>query len=694
MTAEYKIHDGVAVITLNNPPVNSLGHATRLGIFEGMMRALDDPKVNAIVLTGGGKGFSAGADIREFNTPKATQAPTLSSIIRLVENSHKPVIAAIHSIAMGGGLELALGCHYRVAAPRAQIALPEVKLGLLPGAGGTQRLPRVVGLELALNMIVFGGTVRSEDLAVAGLFDRLIDGDLIQGGLAFANEVVAKRSPNPRARDLRVTHRNPDRFIESARNTILATVRDLPAPQKCIDAIHAAVNQSFDDGLRTERDAFIHLVNTPESRAMRHAFFSERAASKIPDVPEDTPTREVRCVAVIGAGTMGAGIAMNFLNAGIPVRLLEAGRESLDRGVATINKNYENSVKKGKLKAEEAEARMGFLSTTLSYSDIGHTDLVIEAVFEDMNVKQAVFALLDEVMKPGAILASNTSTLDLNKIAARTRRPQDVVGMHFFSPANVMKLLEVVRGEKTAKVVLATVTKLARKIGKTAVISGVCDGFIGNRMIIKYTEQANLLLLEGALPDQVDKAIEKFGFAMGPFRMVDLAGNDIGWAIRKRHYAEKGDRGYFTAADLLAEMGRFGQKTSAGWYDYKGGDRKPYASQLVNEIIMQQAKHMGVERRQVSDGEIIGRLVYSLINEGARILDEGIATKASDIDAVYLTGYGFPRHRGGPMFYGDMVGLKNVVHAIDRFAKGPYGEVWSISPFLSKLAAEGKNFNG
>ncbi len=694
MTAEYKVQDGVAVITLSNPPVNGLGHSTRLGIVEGMVKAGDDPSVKAIVITGAGKAFSGGADIREFNTPKATQEPTLHAVIKAVESSGKPVVAAIHSVAMGGGLELALGCHYRVAAPGAQIALPEVKLGILPGAGGTQRLPRAIGLEPALNMIVSGTAIPSEKLSKSGLFDQMVEGDLMAGAIDFALKAAAE-GKLPKVRDRKIEHDNPQGFLQFARNTVAAVAKNFPAPGKCVDAVQAAVEKRFDDGIKFERDLFIELVNTSESRALRHAFFGERAASKIPDVPEDTPVRKVEKVAVIGAGTMGGGISMNFLNAGIPVTMLETKQEALDRGVATIRKNYENSAKKGKLTQEKVEQRMALLTPTLSYDDIKDADLVIEAVFEEMGVKEVVFKKLDEVVKQGAILASNTSTLDVDKIASFTKRPQDVVGMHFFSPANVMKLLEVVRGKETAKDVLATVMKLAKAIKKTAVVSGVCDGFIGNRMIEQYSRQAGYLLDEGALPEQVDKAIEKFGFAMGPFRMGDLAGNDIGWAIRKRRYVEKPHLRYSKTADLLCEMGRYGQKTGAGWYDYKPGKREAIPCALVDEMITKHRQSLGIEARKISDEEIVQRLVFSLVNEAAHILEEGIAAKASDIDVVYITGYGFPVHRGGPMLYADQFGLFNVVQAMQRFARNPHDDAqfWQPAPLLAKLASEGHTFN-
>jgi 3-hydroxyacyl-CoA dehydrogenase len=700
MSAEYQVHGDVAVITLNNPPVNGLGYDTRKGITDGLERANADAAVKAIVITGAGKAFSGGADIKEFGSPKALQEPNLLSVILAVENSSKPVVAAVHSVAMGGGLELSLGCHYRIAAPGCNVALPEVKLGLIPGAGGTQRLPRVLGVEPALNMIVSGEPVKSELLAsIPGqkLFDKLAGSadSLLDEAMALAREKADVR-PLPLVRNLPCKHPQGDGYFQFARNMVKGMAKNFPAPAKCVDAVEAATKKKFDDGMVFEREIFINLMWTPECRALRHIFAAERATSKIPDVPEDTPKREIKSVAVIGAGTMGGGITMNFLNAGIPVKMLEMKQEALDRGLATIRKNYEAQVGKGKLKQDKYEQRMSLLSTTLSYDDIKDADLVIEAVFEEMGVKEAVFKKLDEVMKKGAILASNTSTLDVNKIASFTQRPQDVVGLHFFSPANVMKLLEVVRGEKTAKDVLATVMAMAKAIKKTAVVSGVCDGFIGNRMIEQYSRQAGFLLEEGCTPAQVDKAIEKFGFAMGPFRMGDLAGNDIGWAIRKRRYQEKPGMKYSKTADLLCELGRFGQKTGAGWYDYKPGKRDAIPSQLVVDMVEKHRKDMGITPRKISDEEIVQRLVYSLVNEAAHILEEGIASRASDIDMVYLTGYGFPIHRGGPMQYADTVGLFNVAQSMKRFAKNPLDDAqfWQPAPLLARLVAEGKTFNG
>ena len=695
MSADYKVHGDVAVISLNNPPVNGLGLSTRQAITEGVEKAVQDASIKAIVITGHGKAFSGGADIREFGSPKATQEPNLLSVIAQIENCAKPVVAAVHTVAMGGGLELALGCHYRITAPGASIALPEVKIGLLPGAGGTQRLPRVLGVEPALNMIVSGEAIKSEMLAMLPgqkLFDKMSASpdSLMDEALKFAREVSATR-PLPRVRDLPCKHPQGDAYFQFTRNMVKGMAKNYPAPPKCVDAVQAATKKKFDEGMVIERELFINLMWTPECRALRHLFMSQRAASKIADVPDTTPTRAIKQIAVIGAGTMGGGISMNFLNAGIPVKILETKQEALDRGIATIKKNYEAQVKKGKLKEDKYAQRMALLTSTLSYDDIKDADLVIEAVFEEMGVKETVFKQLDAVMKPGAILASNTSTLDVNAIANFTKRPEDVIGMHFFSPANVMKLLEVVRGAKTAKDVLATVMALAKTIKKTAVVSGVCDGFIGNRMIEQYGRQGGFLLEEGCTPQQVDKAIEKFGFAMGPFRMGDLAGNDIGWAIRKRRYVEKPNMKY----SKTAEMGRFGQKVGKGWYDYQAGKRDAIPNKEVEDMVIKHRATIGMTPRKISDEEIVQRLVFSLVNEAAHILEDGIAAKASDIDMVYITGYGFPIYRGGPMLYADQVGLFNVVQAMHRFAANPHddAEFWKPAPLLAKLAAEGKTFN-
>jgi len=698
MTASYQVHGDVAVITLNNPPVNGLGLATRQALAAGLDKAQQDAAVKAIVITGAGKAFSGGADITEFGTEKAFAEPNLHTVILLVEQCAKPVVAAIHSVCMGGGLELSLACHYRVVAPGCNVALPEVKLGLLPGAGGTQRLPRVIGVEAALNMIVSGEPVKSEFIAgVPGqkLFDKLTASaeSLMDEALAFARGIADAR-PLPLVRNLPCKHPQGDAYFQFARNMVRGMAKNFPAPAKCVDAVEAATKKKFADGLLAERELFTQLMWSAESRAWRHLFFAERAASKIPDVSSDTPLREVKKVAVIGAGTMGGGIAMNFLNAGIPVTMLEMKPEAIERGVGVMRKNYEAQVKKGKLKQDKYEQRMALLTTTLSYDDLKDADLVIEAVFEDIGVKEQVFRQLDAVVKPGAILASNTSTLDVNRIAAFTKRPQDVVGMHFFSPANVMKLLEVVRGEKTAKDVLATVMAVAKKIRKTAVVAGVCDGFIGNRMIEQYVRQAGFLIDEGCTPAQVDKAIEKFGFAMGPFRMSDLAGNDIGWAIRKRRAVEHPGMKYSKTADLLCEQGRFGQKVGKGWYDYVPGKRDAIPNAGLVAMIEDYRKSQGITPRKVTDDEIVQRLVFSLVNEAAHILEEGIANKASDIDVVYIFGYGFPVFRGGPLNYANEFGLFNVVATMKRFAQNPLDDAafWQPAPLLARLVAQGKRF--
>jgi 3-hydroxyacyl-CoA dehydrogenase len=589
-----------------------------------------------------------------------------------------------------------MGCHYRVASAGAQIALPEVKLGVLPGAGGTQRLPRLVGLEMGLNMIVSGQTVLSEKLASTRLFDQIVEGDLLTAAKAFARKVVDEAKGLPRVRDIRIEHPDAQALLQFARNTVGTVAKNFPAPMKCVDAVAAAVDKPFDEAMRFERALFLELVQTPESKALRHAFFGERAASKIPDIGDDTALREIRSAAVIGAGTMGGGIAMNFANAGIPVTLLEAKPEALERGIATIRANYENSAKKGRMSAADVAARMALIGQSMSYDDIGSADIVVEAVFEDMAVKEQVFRKLDQVMKPGAILATNTSTLDVNRIASFTNRPQDVIGTHFFSPANVMKLLEVVRGAKTGKDVLATTMQLAKRLKKTGVVSGVCDGFIGNRMVEQYIRQAGFMLEEGALPHQVDRAIEKFGFAMGPFRMSDLAGNDVGWYIRKRRYIEHPEMKYPKIADLICEQGRFGQKTGAGFYRYEKGRRDAIADPVVEQLIIDHRAASGIKPRKLSDDEIVHRLVFALVNEGAKILEEGIALRASDIDMVYLTGYGFPLHRGGPMLYADLYGLYNVAARMNEFARNPHGDpgFWTPAPLLARLVEAGKGFNG
>ncbi len=690
--ADYTSQGAVAVITLKNPPVNALSIGLRTAIADGLERAKSDGSVRAVVIVGSGNAFCGGADVAEFGSPAMSASPSLAEMLALIENSPKPVVAAINGLALGGGLELAMACHYRVAAAAAQLGLPEVKLGILPGAGGTQRLPRLVGVERALNMIVNGSPVGARELANSDLLDSIVDGDVLPPAFAFAERVIAGKLPLKKARDIKIDLREAQAFLDLARGSVAPLAKNYPAPLKCIDAVEAAVRKPFDEGMKIEEALFTELLNTPESKALRHAFFATRAAGKIPDVPAGTPLREIKSVAVIGAGTMGGGIAMNFANAGIPVTVLETSQAALDKGLATVKKNYASTLHKGRITQDEFDRRLKRIAGTLSYDDIKGADLIIEAVFEDMEVKKRVFEKLDEVAKSGAILASNTSTLDLNKIAGFTRRPQDVIGLHFFSPANVSKLLEIVRGARSAKEVVATSMSVSKQIKKVGVISGVCDGFIGNRMMNAYFRQMELLLDVGALPQQIDQAMEKFGFSMGPFRVSDLAGNDILWYIRKRLYIEYPDRVFSKTPDRICELGRFGQKTGAGWYDYEPGNRTPIPSELVNKIVLEESARLGLPRRKVGDDEIIGRALYSLINEGARILEEGIALRASDIDVVYLTGYGFPDFRGGPLYYADAVGLANILRAMQEFARGYQPDAWQPAPLLKTLASEGKTF--
>ena len=690
----YSVRDGIAVIVMNNPPVNGLGSVLRPGIVEGMKKAEADPAVKALVITGSAKAFSGGADIREFNTPKSSMSPTLPEINDAQDVFKKPMVAAIGGFALGGGLELALGCHYRVALPKTLLGLPEVKLGILPGSGGTQRLPRVVGAAEGVKMMTTGNPVPAEQGLKLGLIDEIVQGDLLEGAIAFAKKLVAEGKGPRRIRDLTVkVDGDPKAFFEAARAEVGKASRGYPAPLEIVACVEASVNLPFDEGRKEERRRFAGLVEGNESKALRHMFFAERQTTKIPDVPEDTPKRSIEKAAVIGAGTMGGGITMSLVNAGIPVTIIEMKQDALDRGIATIRKNYASTVSKGRLKQEEMDKRMALITPALDIAAGKDADIVIEAVFERMDVKQEIFRKLDAVMKPGAILASNTSTLDVDQIAGVTRRPQDVIGTHFFSPANVMRLLEVVRGKATGKDVLATTMALGKKIKKVPVVSGVCDGFIGNRMIEKYGQQSLFLLDEGCSPQQVDAAVQKWGMAMGPLTMGDMAGLDIGWEIRKRRYIERPNFRYSKVGDKIAELGRYGQKTGKGWYLYEAGNRKPIPDPAVDKIIADYRKEHGIQSRQISDEEIIERLIYALVNEGAYILDEGIALRASDIDMVYLTGYGFPPYRGGPMFYADTVGLPKVLASIEKFQQGYMGEVWKPAPLLVKLAKEGKRFN-
>jgi len=697
MKVYFERRGEVAVLQIDNPPVNGLNLAMRRGIVAGLQRARNDPKVKVVVITGTDKVFSGGADIREFNTPAQTAEPHLLQVLDAVESNSKPVIAAINGVCMGGGLEMSLACHYRIATPNATMGLPEVKIGLLPGAGGTQRLPRAVGVELALQMIVSGDPIGAEAALKSGLIDRIVPADSFQGVLDFAQELAGRRT-HPRLRGARAllpAGVDADAFFKAARGRVAKQARGQISPMKCVDAVEAAVRRPFEEGVQIERAMFLELVASEQSKALRHAFFAERMAAKIAGLPEDTPTRRIARAAVIGFGTMGGGIAMSFANAGIPVTVLETTQEALDKGLALCRRNWEATAAKGRMTAQQVEERMARLAPTLRYEDLASADIVIEAVFEDLAVKQKVFRELDRVAKPGAILATNTSTLDINRIAEVTRRPGDVLGTHFFSPANVMRLLEVVRGDATAPDALATVMKLARPLKKVAVVSGVCDGFIGNRMLEHYVRQSLFLLEEGASVQQVDKALTDFGMAMGIFAVGDLAGLDIGYAIRQRRYKEKPDVRYPRIADRVVELGRLGQKTGKGWYRYEPGSRTPQADPEVEQLIDAYRRELGITPRAISDEEIVQRCIFALVNEGARILAEGIAQRASDIDVVYLTGYGFPAWRGGPMFYAESVDLPKVVEAMRRFASLPGADAafWQPAPLLAQCAVSGRRLD-
>jgi 3-hydroxyacyl-CoA dehydrogenase len=691
----FEVNGAVAVLRLDNPPVNSLGHELRRAIVDALARAEDDPAVKAIVLIGAGKGFSGGADIREFGTPKSLAAPNLHSVLLAVEACTKPVITAIHGVCMGGGLELALASHYRIATLDAQIGLPEVKLGLLPGAGGTQRLPRVVGVEQALNMIVSGNPVRANELRGTALFDAMAGGDLPAAALDLARALIAEGRGPKRVRDLAIRLPNAEAYFQFARNTVKSVAGPYPAPLACVEAVAAAVQQPFDSGLKRERELFVGLMATAESAALRHIFQAERAASHIKGLPDSVATRPINRIGVIGAGTMGGGITMCLINAGLPVTLLETTQEALDRGLGNIRRNYQGALRKGSLTEASLEQRLALITPSLQYEPLRDADLVIEAVFENLEVKRKVFERLDEIVKRGAILASNTSALNLDAIARFTQRPQDVIGLHFFSPANIMRLLEVVRGAETANDTLATAMALAKTIGKVAVVARVCDGFIGNRMVARYGVAAHDLLVAGALPQQIDAALQSFGMAMGPFRMADLAGLDIGWAIRKRRAAEFPNEDFSNVADILCEAGRFGQKTGSGFYRYEAGARVGVPDPALTAIIERYRESKGVVPRPISDAEIVERCIYALINEGARIVDEGIAQRSSDVDLVYLNGYGFPAYRGGPMFYGDSIGLITIARTLSRIAAagGAGAAFWTPAPLLARLAREGRTFS-
>ena len=645
----YELQDNIGVITVDNPPVNALSHAVRQGLLDAMTKATSDAS-EALVIICDGRTFIAGADIKEFGKP--LMEPGLPELLNTIEACPKPVIAAIHGTALGGGFETALAAHYRCAAASAKVGLPEVKLGLLPGAGGTQRTPRLAGVKASLDLFISGAPISAEQAQSIGLIDKIIDGDLLDGALAWADALVSENAPIRRSSDQAVPDFDSSIFDEY-RQTLAKRARGQIAPGHIVSAVEAAATLPFDEGLAVERRLFMECMQSPQSAGMRHIFFAERQASKIDGLSKDTPRRPVESVGVIGGGTMGGGIAMSFANAGIPVTMIEISDEALQRGLSIVERNYAGSVKRGKISEEKATACRGLISGSTDYSALADVDMVIEAVFEDPDLKKKIFTQLDAVCKPGAILATNTSYQDVDAIAAVTARPQDVLGMHFFSPAHIMKLLEVVRGEKTADDVLATVMALAKKIRKVAVVSGVCYGFIGNRMLRPYGKTSQLLLLEGASPQQVDSAMENWGMAMGPLRVFDLAGLDIGYKARQALSNEqKGDPKTYRVPDLLVEAGRLGQKSGSGFYAYDD-NRKPTPDPLVDEMIQRAAQEVGIERREISDDEIVDRLISALVDEGRKILEEGIAQRSSDIDVVYVYGYGFPVSRGGPMFYAD-----------------------------------------
>ena len=687
----YELVGNIGVISVNSPPVNALSQAVRGGILNAMNASAKDAS-EAVVLRCEGRTFIAGADITEFGKPP--MEPGLPEVLSAIENSKKPVIAAIHGTALGGGFEVALACHYRCAVASAKVGLPEVKLGLLPGAGGTQRAPRLAGVKAALDMITTGNPVAAAKANSMGLVDEVVEGDDLQAAaIKYANDLVASGAPLKRVRDITIDPSTIEPgFFDAARKKLALRARGQIAPDKIVSCIEAAVNLPMDEGLERERELFRELVTSPESAAMRHIFFAERQAAKIKDLPKDTPLRDIKKVAIIGGGTMGGGIAMCFANVGIPVVMVEINDEALARGMKIIRKNYTITVAKGKLPADKMETLISTITGTTDYADLGDVDLVIEAVFENLELKKEIFAKLDAVCKPGAILATNTSYQDVDAIAAATNRPQDVLGLHFFSPANVMKLLEIVRGEKTADDALATSMKIGKKIGKVCALSRVCYGFIGNRMLGGYGREAQMLLMDGCTPAQVDSALEKFGMAMGPLAMGDLAGLDVGYKAREGRTDLPDDPKLYRMGTLLVEMGRHGQKTGSGFYKYDPETRRRESDPEVESMIKEEAAKLNLEQRDISDEEILQRCLYPLINEGALILEEGIAQRPSDIDVVYVFGYAFPAAKGGPMHYADQVGLKHVYDKICEFRERDGEMYWKPAPLLEKLVKEGKTF--
>ena len=679
----------VAVLTVNNPPVNALSQHVRQGLRDGVKQAIGDSAVGAIVIVCGGRTFIAGADITEFGKPP--REPGLHEVLDLIESSPKPVVAAIHGTALGGGLEVTLACHYRVGVKDARFGLPEVKLGILPGAGGTQRLPRVVGVEKGLQMMVSGDPIRADEALKSGLIDEIVEGDLTAAGVAFAEKVLNEKRPLRKIRDLDdklAAVRGKPEVFANFRKSVARQTRGFKAPENIVKAVEAAVSLPFDQGIKRERELFQELITSPESKAQRYFFFAEREAAKIPDVPADTPAKDIKKAAVIGAGTMGGGIAMNFANAGIPVTVVEMNQENLDRGLGIVRKNYEATASRGRLTMADVEKRMGLIQGTTDWNAVRDADMIIEAVFEEMPIKKEVFARLDGLAKPDAVLATNTSTLDVDEIASATKRPESVIGTHFFSPANVMRLLENVRGKQSSKTTIATAMTIGRRIAKVPVLVGVCYGFVGNRMLHQRGQQAEKLILEGALPHQVDQVLTDFGFPMGPFAMGDLAGLDVGWRIRKGRGVKS------PVADRICELGRFGQKTGSGYFKYEKGDRTPIPDAEVEKIIVDVSTQQGITRRPISDEEILQRLLYPMVNEGAKILDEKIAIRASDIDVIWVYGYGWPVYRGGPMFWADQIGLRALRDKMLEFQKASGDTFWAPAPLLNRLADEGKGFTG
>ena len=692
---QFTKNDNIVIITINNPPVNALSPGVPEGISEAIDRIDKDDSVIAAVVIGGGRTFVAGADIKEFTkmtAGKGKLGPGLLPLLRKIENCSKPVVMAIHGTAFGGGLELAMAGHYRVAAPSAQVGQPEVKLGLIPGAAGTQRLPRLAGVAKAVEMCTGGNPVKAQEALSTGILDRLIEGDLLTGAVAFARDVAAKPAPKTRERNQKLgsAEQNAPLFA-AARDNARKKQRNLIAPLAAIDAIEAATRLPFEEGCEAEAKLFIDCLYSDQSKALIHVFFGEREVSKIPDIPKETPVLPINSAAVVGAGTMGGGIAMTFANAGLPVLLKEADQAALGRGLANIRKNYATSVKRGRFTEQFVNERLKLIQPTLSYDDFGKADIVIEAVFEGMALKKEVFGELDRVCKAGAILASNTSTLNIDEIASVTSRPSSVIGTHFFSPANVMRLLEIVRGKATGKEVIATCMQLSKKLGKVGVLVGNCRSFVGNRMFHPYVREATFLVEEGASVEAVDRALYDFGMAMGPLSTMDLAGLDVGWRIRKeyRHLEKPGIRQPF-AGDRLCEKGRFGQKTGAGWYKYDE-NRTAAPDPEVAAWIKEWSAQGGIPQREIPAEEIVDRCIYALVNEGARILEEGYALRAVDIDIIYLNGYGFPAYRGGPMWYADSVGLKKVYDRVSEFHR-VHGDLWEPAPLLKQLAADGKTF--